>query len=159
MNWIPWTRHTTTKDKALLGCPLFRGSTPRQLREISALVTEIDLDGGTVLAREGVTPPQFVIVVESRVELWRHGRHLCTVPAGSWFGHEAVLQGRSVERVTARTRGRARLLVCTGRELQDLLYVAPQARARLEGTSRACARRGETVDLRDPLPARRPERV
>ncbi len=122
----PSCEHTITKDVALRELGLFSGSSRRQLRAISRCTTDLDLCAGTRVCREGVTPPQFVIVIDSAVDLYRAGDYVGTVYAGGWFGHDALLDGRRTEDVTAVAREGSRLFVYSELEFESVLHIAPR---------------------------------
>jgi len=83
---------------------LFARCTSRQLDGIARLGTDIDVREGTRLCREHRTAPQFVVVVDGQVALYRGEHKIGVVHNGGWFGHGALLGGRPVEDLRDRLR-------------------------------------------------------
>ena len=107
---------------------LFASCTTEQLDCIAQLGTDIDLCEGTQLCREHRTAPQFVIVVDGHVGLFRAGHKVGIVHPGSWFGHGSLLGYQPVEDVTAVACETTRVLVFSRREFTSLLELVPGIR-------------------------------
>jgi len=113
---------------------LFASCTTRQLDDIASLGTDIDIGEGTRLCREYRTAPQFVIVVDGQVDLFRTGHKVGVVHQGGWFGHAALLDDHQIEDVTAIACDTTRVLVFSRREFTSLLDLAPGIRNALSRT-------------------------
>jgi len=107
---------------------LFARCTSRQLDGIARLGTDIDVREGTRLCREHRTAPQFVVVVDGQVALYRGEHKIGVVHNGGWFGHGALLGGRPVEDLTAIACETTRVLVFSRREFTSLLDITPEIR-------------------------------
>jgi CRP-like cAMP-binding protein len=107
---------------------LFASCTTQQLDGIARLATDIDVGEGTRLCREHRTAPQFVIVVDGHVGLFRAGNKVGVVHQGGWFGHAALLDDQFVEDVTAIASETTRVLVFSRQEFTSLLDLAPGVR-------------------------------
>jgi len=107
---------------------LFASCTTRHLADIARLGTDIDVGEGTSLCREHRTAPQFVIVLEGHVALFRGERTVGIVHEGDWFGHDSLLNNESVEDLTAIACGTTRVLVFSRQEFRSLLDIAPGIR-------------------------------
>jgi CRP-like cAMP-binding protein len=107
---------------------LFASCTTEQLDGIAQLGTDIDLGEGTQLCREHRTAPQFVIVVDGDVGLFRAGHKVGIVHQGGWFGDGALLDAQPVEDLTAIACETTRVLVFSRREFTSLLELVPGIR-------------------------------
>ena len=82
----------------------------RALRDLVALVDEVTVEAGTVLAREGTPARQAFIVVEGRGEVFIDGEVVATVGPGEFVGEMAMLD-QQLRCATVRADSRLRLLV------------------------------------------------
>jgi CRP-like cAMP-binding protein len=123
-------RNPQNRRLALLD--LFAGCTADQINMIDRLSTEIALPVGTPVWHEDRTEPQFVIVLEGRIELTRGGEHVAALTNATWFGHAALLARLPVEQVSGVVVSPTRLLAFSKREFVSLLHAAPTVAAILE---------------------------
>ncbi len=84
-NWI---------DPHLAGVPLFRGLSKAQLRLVSGLATHLEFPAEKILATEGRTGYEFILVEEGTVEVWRGGRLIATRGPGEYVGEIALVESR-----------------------------------------------------------------
>jgi CRP-like cAMP-binding protein len=111
---------------------LFAGCTAKEINTIDRLGTEIAVRAGTVVWREDLTTPQFVVVLEGRIELTRAGDHVATLAPGGWFGHVALLARLTAESVSGVASTPTLLLAFSRREFASLLRAVPPVAARLQ---------------------------
>ena len=110
--------------RLLSGVALFSPCAKHELRQIAALVDEVDAPKGKTLVREGDTGSEFFVVVEGTATATRRGRKVATIGPGSFFGELALLdQGPRAATVTADTD--MRLLVLTSRAFSTVLEDVP----------------------------------
>jgi CRP/FNR family transcriptional regulator, cyclic AMP receptor protein len=103
---------------------LFRRCTRRQLHELSKLTTELDVDRGTVLCREGEIGRECFVVGRGEATVTIAGEHVATLGPGEFFGELALLDGeRRVATVTAATD--MGLVVLSRRDFEALLDAMP----------------------------------
>jgi signal-transduction protein with cAMP-binding, CBS, and nucleotidyltransferase domain len=91
-------------DERLARVPLFEGLSRKQLSQISSLMTEVEIEAGKVLARQGEIGREFLILLEGEVEVARDGKVIATRSAGDYVGEIALLDERPrTATVTAKT--------------------------------------------------------
>jgi CRP/FNR family transcriptional regulator, cyclic AMP receptor protein len=88
--------------------PLFAACTARQLARIDALSTEVTVDPGTVLQREGLTVAQFCVVVDGRVSTSVAGCDGDELRPGAFFGAVGLVERRDAT-TTVTTSARTTL--------------------------------------------------
>jgi CRP-like cAMP-binding protein len=122
-----------TREDQLAQVPLFRGLSHRQLRDISGLMTPIDLPAGTALTTEGDVGREFLIVLEGEIEVSRDGKAIATRGAGDYVGEIALLDHRPrTATVTAKTDVVAEVL--DRREFTALLEKSPDIASQIMAT-------------------------
>ena len=125
-------RHVRVDDE-FAAIPLFRGLSSKQLKRWSQLSTEVEVPAGRVLALQGATGAEFLILLEGEVEVVRSGERVATCGPGSALGEIALLGSRPrTATLIAMTPLRAR--VANRREFNSLLSAMPEVAARLEAT-------------------------
>lgn len=77
----------------LTGVALFSACTSEELELIASTITEIRFPAGEVLAREGATGHEFLVIVEGTARVDIDGRTVATIGAGEFFGEIALLDG------------------------------------------------------------------
>jgi CRP-like cAMP-binding protein len=114
-----------TKITALARTPLFRELSKRELVEVARLADDLEVEAGTVLAREGDFGHEFFVLVDGEVEFSRDGRTLRPEGPTEFFGEIALIERtRRMATVTATTD--ARLFVLAEREFHTLLDENPR---------------------------------
>ena len=86
-------RSRAAKDR-LAKIPLFQNLSAKQLADIDALVTTIDVVSGKELIRQGETGREFIVVVEGEAEVSRDGNVIAVRGPGTFFGETALLLER-----------------------------------------------------------------
>jgi CRP/FNR family cyclic AMP-dependent transcriptional regulator len=122
-----------SREDQLARVPLFEGLSHRQLRDISGLMTPIDLQAGKQLTVEGAMGREFLIVLEGEIEVSRDGKTIATRGAGDYVGEIALLDGRPrTATVTAKTDVLAEVL--DRREFAALLEKSPEISSQIMAT-------------------------
>ena len=116
--------------------PLFSACTDDELELISARTTGVRVAAGDVLAREGQTGREFVVIVEGTAAVSKGGRPIATLGPGDFFGEIALLDnGPRTATVTAESDLVAE--VSSHQEFAELIEGAPSlARKLLVGVAR-----------------------
>ena len=104
---------------------LFKGCSPRQLRELSTLCTPVNVRAGRVLCRQGEPAQQCFVVVDGRADVFVDGALVAGIEAGELAGELALLAagGRRTATVVAATD--MRLLALSRREFTNLKSASP----------------------------------
>jgi CRP-like cAMP-binding protein len=104
----------------LAGISLFRACSPKELAKIGSLTTEIKVEPGHVLCREGESGYDFFIIVEGEAKVTMGGREIATLGPSQFFGEMALLDGGPrIATVTAATP--MRLLALSRGEFKGVL--------------------------------------
>lgn len=110
---------------------LFRDFDDDELGQIDGLMTEIDIEPGEHLTREGEVGREFVIIHEGFARVTKGGEEVAVVGPGSFVGEIALLDGtKRTATVTAITPLVAHVLGVV--EFEGLLDAAPALREKIE---------------------------
>jgi len=113
-----------TKAQKLGRCGLFAGLSKKELAVLARVAEDMEVDEGTVLAKEGETGQQFFLIDKGKVKVTRNGRRVATKGAGEWVGEIAVLEDvRRTATVTAETP--VRIYVLTRADFRHLVREHP----------------------------------
>ncbi|MHB8469529.1 MAG: cyclic nucleotide-binding domain-containing protein [Gaiellaceae bacterium] len=112
------------KMKLIARVPLFAGSSRRELREIASLVDELLVPAGTVLAKEGQSGKEFVIIVQGAADVRRRDRKVNSLGSGDFLGEIALLSGQP-RTATVTTTQPTHVLVLTAQAFRSLLRALP----------------------------------
>ncbi len=112
------------KMKLIGSVPLFAGCSRNELREIASLSDEIVVPAGTVLAREGQSGKEFVIIVQGAADVRRRGRKLNTLRSGDFLGEIALVSG-APRTATVTTTMPTHALVLTVQAFRALMRHLP----------------------------------
>jgi CRP-like cAMP-binding protein len=74
--------------------PLFQNLSAKQLADVDALITTIDVPSGRELMHQGEAGREFVVVVAGEAEVRRDGDLIATRGPGDFFGEMALLLDR-----------------------------------------------------------------
>ena len=108
----------------LKAVPLFRDLNSRELDAVAAVVTDMRLESGRVLMRQGDHAHEMFIVTSGTLEVSRDGERIAELGPGSFAGEMAVLaRGNRNSTVTAASD--VDVLHIEGRSLQRLLDEVP----------------------------------
>jgi CRP/FNR family cyclic AMP-dependent transcriptional regulator len=104
--------------------PLFADASRRELREISLVADEMVVPAGTVLAREGASGQELVIIVEGGAEVTKRGRKINSVGTGDFVGEIAILTDQP-RTASVKTTQPTHALVLTRRDFRTLMNRVP----------------------------------
>jgi CRP-like cAMP-binding protein len=126
---------------------LFESCTLRELNQLVTLTAVREVEAGHHLSRKGDPPREFMVIVEGKAKVVRHGEALATLGPGDAVGEMSLLDRK--ERVaTVIALEPTRLLVMTGASFDLLLREQPSfARNLLVVVSR---RLRDVVETRHP---------
>ena len=97
----------------------------------------MEVDGGTVLCREGEIGNEFFVIVEGQVKITRKGRRIAQREGGEFIGEIAILE--DVPRTaTVTTETPVRMFVLTSVNFKHLIAESPKVESKV---LRALARR------------------
>ena len=105
--------------------PLFADLDKRELDHVSQAATDLELEPGNVLMREGSMANEMVIVVEGTLEVTRDGEHIADIDSGGFAGEMALLT-RSHRHATVTTKTACSVLHIDGRAFSTLLEDVPE---------------------------------
>jgi len=112
--------------ESLAAQPVFARCTMKELEAVARLGTEIRIDPGYVLTREGRRGFEFFVIVEGEASCTIDDHEVATLEAGDFFGEMALLeQGTRSATVVAATP--MRVIVIDSREFSGMLGEAPHA--------------------------------
>ncbi len=143
-------RYDAARVNALRQIPLFAGCSRKELRRMSAVMTEVPVETGRVLTVAGRPGDEFFVVLSGTAAVWRQGIQLDRLGPGSFFGELALLDhGDRTATVVAESE--MRLLVLSTREFRSsqflirpivesmLVVVGSRLRRSVEGWTRDVA--------------------
>lgn len=111
-------------DEQLSKVPLFANLDKKHLKQISSLVTQIEVKEGKDLTREGEHGNEFIIVLEGTAEVKVGGKVVATRGPGDYFGEIALISNQPrTATVTATTP--MKIEVIGRREFQTMLHDNP----------------------------------
>jgi CRP-like cAMP-binding protein len=113
--------------------PLFSACTKDELRKIMSASTSMTFTAGTVLASQGTTGHEFMVIEDGKARVDVGGKTVATLGAGDFFGEVSLLDGGPrTATVTAETDIVADVIA--QREFAALIDTAPHlARKLLKG--------------------------
>jgi CRP-like cAMP-binding protein len=79
-------------EDLLARVPLFEGLSKKELKQVSALGTPVDLRAGRELTRQGARGHEFLIVLEGTVDVIIDGEVVASPEAGQFYGEIALLE-------------------------------------------------------------------
>ena len=112
------------KVDLLRSVPLFEDCSRRELRQIAEAADEVVVPAGTLLAKEGATGREFIVIVEGAAEVRRRGRKINELGSGDFLG-EIALVSRGPRTATVRTTQPTHALVITAPSFRRLLRKTP----------------------------------
>jgi CRP-like cAMP-binding protein len=126
-------RYDDTVLARLSEISMFAGCTKKELQEIARLTTELDIEAGHVLTREGERGSEFAIVLEGTAEVTQHGTVVNRLAPGGHYGEMSLIDdGPRTATVTATSP--MVLAVVAPNEFSQLLEDVPAvARSILRG--------------------------
>lgn len=117
-------RSSRRKTDAIANVMLFSGCDKKELGAIASLATEVEVGGGTVLAREGEIGREFYVILDGKARVTIGDKEVATLGPGEFFGEMSLLdQGPRVATVVAETP--MELVVLDPREFTSLVEQHP----------------------------------
>jgi CRP-like cAMP-binding protein len=114
-----------TKIEALKRAPLFAELSRKELVEVARLTDELEVEAGSVLAREGEIGHEFFVVVEGEAEFTRKGKKLRVPQPVAFFGEISLVE-HTPRLATVKAKTPMRLFVLGEREFHRLLDTNPR---------------------------------
>ncbi len=108
----------------LAGLPLFTTASRAELERIAQCFTQVPVEPGQVLCRQGAVVRQVLVVEDGRASVHVDGRHVDDLVRGDVVGEAAAFDTARYD-ATVRAVDPLRVLVCTPAEFSTLLAVAP----------------------------------
>ncbi len=114
----------------LKSIPLFEEVGDEELAQIAPFATEVVVEEGRELVREGDFSYEFMAIEEGEAEVTRGGEHVADLGPGDFFGEMGLLE-RTLRNATVTAKTPVRLVTLTGWDLKRVERSAPQAMERI----------------------------
>ena len=114
-----------TKVAALKRSPLFAGLSSKELEDLALTSEDMEVDAGTVLARQGEPGREFFVVLEGEVEVERDGKTVNPLGGADFFG-ELALVADMPRTATLTARTPLRFFVLTSQSFRSMLARSPE---------------------------------
>jgi CRP/FNR family transcriptional regulator, cyclic AMP receptor protein len=114
----------------LKSIPLFEEVGDEELAQIAPFATEVSVEEGRELVREGDFSYEFMAIEEGEAEVTRGGEHVADLGPGDFFGEMGLLE-RTLRNATVTAKTPIRLVTLTGWDLKRVERSAPQAMERI----------------------------
>ena len=105
--------------------PLFEGLDRHDLELVGRATTELTIDAGHVLMREGGTAHEMVVVLNGTLEVTRGGKYIADIGPGGFAGEMALLT-HSHRNSTVTSKTKVTVLHIDGRAFSSVLDEAPR---------------------------------
>jgi CRP/FNR family transcriptional regulator, cyclic AMP receptor protein len=109
---------------------LFEEVGDEELAEIAPFATEVSVEEGRELVREGDFSYEFMAIEEGEAEVTRGGEHVADLGPGDFFGEMGLLE-RTLRNATVTAKTPIRLVTLTGWDLKRVERSAPEAMERI----------------------------
>jgi CRP/FNR family transcriptional regulator, cyclic AMP receptor protein len=109
---------------------LFEEVGDEELAEIAPFATEVSVEEGRELVREGDFSYEFMAIEEGEAEVTRGGEHVADLGPGDFFGEMGLLE-KTLRNATVTAKTPVRLVTLTGWDLRRVERSAPEAMERL----------------------------
>jgi CRP/FNR family transcriptional regulator, cyclic AMP receptor protein len=114
----------------LKSIPLFEEVGDDELAQIAPFATEVEVEQGRELVREGDFSYEFMAIEEGQAEVTRGGEHVADLGPGDFFGEMGLLE-RTLRNATVTAKTPVRLVTLTGWDLKRVERSAPEAMERI----------------------------
>lgn len=114
----------------LKSIPLFEEVGDEELAQIAPFATEVSVEEGRELVREGDFSYEFMAIEEGEAEVTRGGEHVADLGPGDFFGEMGLLE-RTLRNATVTAKTPIRLVTLTGWDLKRVERSAPEAMERI----------------------------
>jgi CRP/FNR family transcriptional regulator, cyclic AMP receptor protein len=101
-----------------------------ELNEIAPFATEVSVEEGRELVREGDFSYEFMAIEDGQAEVTRGGQHVADLGPGDFFGEMGLLE-KTLRNATVTAKTPVRLITLTGWDLRRVERAAPQAMDRI----------------------------
>ncbi len=127
---MPIRSRSDAKIEMLKQVPLLAACTNKELQKIARLCDEVDVDEGSVLAKEGSPGHEFFVIVDGEADVTLRKKRLASLGAGAFFGEMSLLdhEPRSAT-VTAKTP--MRLLVLDSNSFHQFVRENPDVTVKI----------------------------
>jgi CRP/FNR family transcriptional regulator, cyclic AMP receptor protein len=109
---------------------LFEEVGDEELAEIAPFATEVSVEEGRELVREGDFSYEFMAIEEGEAEVTRGGEHVADLGPGDFFGEMGLLE-KTLRNATVTAKTPVRLVTLTGWDLRRVERSAPEAMDRI----------------------------
>jgi CRP/FNR family cyclic AMP-dependent transcriptional regulator len=109
---------------------LFEEVGDEELAEIAPFATEVSVEEGRELVREGDFSYEFMAIEEGQAEVTRAGEHVADLGPGDFFGEMGLLE-KTLRNATVTAKTPVRLVTLTGWDLRRVERSAPEAMERI----------------------------
>jgi CRP/FNR family transcriptional regulator, cyclic AMP receptor protein len=109
---------------------LFEEVGDEELAEIAPFATEVSVEEGRELVREGDFSYEFMAIEDGEVEVTRAGEHVADLGPGDFFGEMGLLE-KTLRNATVTAKSPVRLVTLTGWDLRRVERAAPEAMQRI----------------------------
>jgi CRP-like cAMP-binding protein len=109
---------------------LFEEVGDEELAEIAPFATEVSVEEGRELVREGDFSYEFMAIEEGQAEVTRGGEHVADLGPGDFFGEMGLLE-KTLRNATVTAKTPVRLVTLTGWDLRRVERSAPEAMERI----------------------------
>jgi CRP-like cAMP-binding protein len=114
----------------LKSIPLFEEVGDEELAQIAPFATEVAVEQGRELVREGDFSYEFMAIEAGEAEVTRGGEHVADLGPGDFFGEVGLLE-RTLRNATVTAKTPMELITLTGWDLRRVERTAPQAVERI----------------------------
>jgi CRP/FNR family transcriptional regulator, cyclic AMP receptor protein len=109
---------------------LFEEVGDEELDQIAPFATEVSVEEGRELVREGDFSYEFMAIEDGEAEVTRGGEHVADLGPGDFFGEMGLLE-KTLRNATVTAKTPVRLITLTGWDLKRVERTAPQAMERI----------------------------
>ena len=109
---------------------LFAEVGDEELAQIAPFASEVSVEQGRELVREGDFSYEFMAIEEGEAEVTRDGQHVADLGPGDFFGEMGLLE-KTLRNATVTAKTPMRLVTLTGWDLKRMERAAPQAMERI----------------------------
>jgi CRP/FNR family transcriptional regulator, cyclic AMP receptor protein len=120
----------------LKSIPLFEGVSDDELEQIAPFASEVSVEAGRELVREGDFSYEFMVIEEGEAEVTRDGEHVADLGSGDFFGEMGLLE-RTLRSATVTSKTPMRVVTLTGWDLKRMERAIPEAVERVRETLEA----------------------
>ncbi len=114
----------------LKSIPLFEEVGDEELAQIAPFATEVSVEQGRELVREGDFSYEFMAIEEGEAEVTRGGEHVADLGPGDFFGEMGLLE-KTLRNATVSAKTPMRVVTLSGWDLKRVERAAPQALERI----------------------------